>query len=135
LTKPTAESIVELERKALDRWGAGDPGGYLDAYGHDVTYFDPATAARVDGLEAMREYYRPWTGKIHIDRYELVNPRVVATDHMAVLSYNLVNYTKDADGNESVMNRWNSTAVYRREGGGWKIVHTHWSYIQPKIAE
>src|SRR5437016_4564588 len=98
-----------LERTALDRWGAGDPSGYLDIYAADVTYFDPVTEARIEGLEAMREYYRPWTGKIRVDRYEMLNPRVVVTDDIAVLTYNLLNFVRDTDGAERLVNRWNST--------------------------
>jgi uncharacterized protein (TIGR02246 family) len=131
----TAEQILTLERAALDRWGAGDPGGYLDVYAEDVTYFDPVTAARIDGLEAMREYYRPWTGKIRVDRYEMRNPRVAVTGDMAVLTYNLINFVSDAVGAERLLNRWNSTAVYRRRDAVWRIVHSHWSYIQPALAD
>jgi ketosteroid isomerase-like protein len=132
--EPTAELILMLERTALDRWGAGDPNGFLDAYAADVTYFDPVTAARIDGLEAMREYYRPWTGKIKVDRYEILNPSVVVTDDMAVLTYNLVNFLKEASGAERPLNRWNSTAVYQRRGTTWRIVHSHWSFTQPALA-
>jgi ketosteroid isomerase-like protein len=129
------EQIVILERAALDRSGAGDPRGYLDTYAVDVTYFDPVTAARIDGLEAMTAYYQPWTGKIRVDRYDMVNPRVVVTADVAVLTYNLVNFIRDADGAERLLNRWNSTAVYRRHDTTWKIVHAHWSYIQPTLAD
>jgi len=61
--RTTADQIVMLERNALDRWGKGDPGGFLDVYGADVTYFDPLTAMRIDGHQAMVDYYRPWVGR------------------------------------------------------------------------
>jgi ketosteroid isomerase-like protein len=130
----TDEHILMLERKALDRWGAGDPGGFLDVYADGVTYFDPVAAARIDGLDAMRAYYRPWIGKIHVKRYEIVNPHVVVSSDLALLSYNLTNFVDDADGAERVLNRWNSTVVYQRVGTEWKIVHSHWSYVQPTLA-
>ena len=88
------EQILRLERAALDRWGAGDPDGFLEAYAEDVTYFDPVTAARIDGHDAMREYYRPWIGKIKVDRYEILNPSAVVTDDIALLTYNLVNFLR-----------------------------------------
>lgn len=53
--------------------------------------------------------------------------RVVDGD-MAVLTYNLVNYTTDAQGVESPGSRWNSTTVYRRCDGTWKSIHSHWSF-------
>jgi hypothetical protein len=45
----TAEHLLSLERGALDRWGNGDPGGFLDVYAPDITYFDPLAARRIDG--------------------------------------------------------------------------------------
>jgi ketosteroid isomerase-like protein len=124
------DTLLTRERTALDRWGRGDPGGYLEIYAPDVTYFDPAVAIRVDGLDAMKRYYAPITGKVSIDRYEILNPEVAAGGEMAVLSYNLVNYHRGADGAESVGNRWNVTAVYRRHGETWNVIHSHFSYTE-----
>lgn len=122
--------IIALERKALDRWGSGDPGGFLDLYASNISYFDPGTAARLDGLQTMTDYYRPFTGKIHIVRYELLNPQVVIDGHMALLTYNLVNYILDEHGLEVVGTRWNSTVVYQYAGGSWKSIHSHWSFTR-----
>jgi hypothetical protein len=100
--RTTADQILMLERAALDRWGNGDPGGFLELYGADISYFDPLTAARIDGHDAMEEYYRPWTGKIYVARYEMLNPHVVVDGTMALLTYNLVNYVRDENAGESV---------------------------------
>jgi len=35
------ETILALERAALDRWNSGDVEGQLEHYSEDVTYFDP----------------------------------------------------------------------------------------------
>ena len=126
-----AASILSLERGALDRWGRGDVEGYLDIYADDVSYFDPLTAARIDGLPAVADYIRPWAGKIQIPRYEIVNPQVVTEGNIAVLSYNLVNYLHAADGSETLGTRWNSTQVYRRSDDQWRVVHVHWSFTRP----
>src|SRR5690242_20040803 len=80
-----AETIIALERAALDRWGKGDPQGYLETYAADVTYFDPTRDRRVDGIEAMKELLVPVTGKIRIDRYEMLNPKVQRHGDAAVL--------------------------------------------------
>ena len=124
------DEIVRLEREALDRWGNGDPGGFLDLYGDDVTYFDPATELRIDGHGAMTRYYEPFARKIRISRYEIVNPQVVVKGDMVLLTYNLVNYSKDDGGRETVGSRWNSTAVYLRRDGAWKTIHSHWSFTR-----
>lgn len=127
------DHIIALERAALDRWGQGDPQGYLEIMGPDVTYFDPTQETRVDGLDAMRSLLEPFTGRIRIDRYEMLNPRVQRDGSVAVLTFNLVNYLKPTDDKESVLNRWNSTEVYRQIDGAWRLIHSHWSYIKPQV--
>jgi ketosteroid isomerase-like protein len=129
-TRTSTDRILMLERGALDRWGKGDPGGFLDLYAPDITYFDPITASRIDGHQAMADYYRPWVGKIQIARYEMLNPSVGIDGNMALLTYNLVNYVRDAGGTESVGSRWNSTTVYQRRGDSWKAIHSHWSFTR-----
>jgi hypothetical protein len=37
----TANTILGLERAALDRWGNGDPDGFLELVSTDVSYIDP----------------------------------------------------------------------------------------------
>ena len=128
--RTSTDQILRLERGALDRWGKGDPGGFLDVYAPDISYFDPATASRLDGHPAMVDYYRPWVGKIQIARYEMLNANVVIDANMALLTYNLVNYVRNADGAESLGSRWNSTTVYQRRGDSWKAIHSHWSFTR-----
>jgi ketosteroid isomerase-like protein len=126
----TASELLHLERAALDRWGRGDPGGVLKLYAPDISYFDPLTASRLDGHEAMEDYYRPWTGKIHIARYDIVNPQVVVDATMALVTYNLVNYRRGDAGHDVVASRWNNTSVYQRRGAAWKLIHSHWSFTE-----
>ena len=102
------ETIVELERAALERWGRGDPDGFLEISAPDLSYFDPFIERRLDGLAALRSMYEQIRGKIHIDRFE-------------------------SHGSESSMH-WNTTEVYRRDEAGWRIIHTHWAFHQPRLA-
>ena len=121
------DEIILLERAALDRWGNGDPSGYLETYGPQITYFDPLTERRIDGHDAMTEYYRPIVGQIHVVRYEMIGAKVQRVgDDVAVLSYNLNSESLNPDGSP-LMTHWNSTAVYARGPGGWKSIHSHWS--------
>ena len=129
------DQILMLERAALDRWGKGDPGGFLELYANDITYFDPLTARRIDGHQAMADYYEPWAGKIQIPRYEVLNPEVVLIGDMALLTYNLVNYIRDVNGVESVGTCWNSTSVYQRRAEKWKVIHSHWSFTRHSAFE
>jgi ketosteroid isomerase-like protein len=128
--RTSADQILRLERGALDRWGKGDPGGFLELYAADISYFDPVTATRIDGHPAMVDYYRPWVGKIQIARYEMLEPQVIVDGNMALLTYNLVNYIRDGEGGETIASRWNSTTVYQHRDGTWKAIHSHWSFTR-----
>ncbi len=132
------EELIALERSALDRWIKLNPQGYLTLYDAEITYFDPYAEKRVDGLEAMQARVAPMkTAKLpfHDPRYEFVDPKVQRIGDVAVLTFNLVNYGKIQDQPESVLARWNSTEVYARLHGHWKIIHSHWSYTTPQIKQ
>ena len=132
------EELVALERSALDRWIAFDPDGYLDLQAPEVTYFDPFTESRVDGRDALQVRVAPMKNMkppFTDPRYEMINPKVQRHGDVALLTFNLVNYGKLADGPERVLSRWNSTEVYSRIGGAWKIIHSHWSFIQPEVKQ
>jgi ketosteroid isomerase-like protein len=131
---PAAE-IIALERAALDRWGRGDPAGYLAIMAPDISYFDPTQSARLDGRRAMTDLLVPLTGKIRIDRYEMLNPKVQPYGDAALLTFNLVSYRKQADGTERAIVRWNSTEAYARHDGRWVLVHSHWSYVKPDVKQ
>jgi ketosteroid isomerase-like protein len=118
------EQIIAMERAALDRWGSGDPSGFLEISAEDVVYFDPYLERRIDGRDALSNYYEAIRGKVWIDRYELLNPRVHAVGDAAVLTFNYVSYSRGKE------HRWNCTEVYRRASGRWEIIQTHWSFTQ-----
>ena len=130
------EELLSLERAALDRWLRLDPDGYLGLFAPDISYFDPTADRRVDGLDVMRKRLEPMksmTAPFTDPRYEIIGPRVDHQGEIAVLSMNLVSYGRVGDRPESVLARWNSTEVYRRISGQWRIVHSHWSRTQPDV--
>jgi uncharacterized protein (TIGR02246 family) len=129
------EEVIAVERAALDRWGRGDPDGFLTTYANEVTYFDPSTAKRLDGLETMKKYIAPFAGKIKVDRYEMLNPLVQRYGDVAVLSYNVQNFARQPDGSEKPTTKWNSTAVFRRIDGRWRTIHSHWSFTTPELKQ
>ena len=127
------DEIIAIESAALDRWGNGDPSGFLEIYAPEVTYFDSGTERRIDGLDAMSEYYRPITGQINIREYEMISPTVQRHGDTAVLSYNLRSEAAQPDGSELTI-RWNSTSVYARVGSAWRMIHSHWSLTNAPAA-
>ena len=127
-TDDAATTIIGMEKAALDRWGKGDPGGFLEITAPDVVYFDPFMAKRLDGLEALRKLYESFRGQIHIDHYDLIDPKVTIVGDMALLTFNFVSHGSEGDM------KWNTTEVYQRTAAGWRIIHSHWSLTQPKLA-
>lgn len=131
--QPGADEVIALERSALDRWGKGDVGGFLSIYADEITYFDPLQDRRVDGLAAIRGVYEPFAGKFTVDRYEMLNPKVQRSGDIAVLTYQIQNYARQADGTERPTTRWNVSEVFRRSDGKWRTIHSHFSYTKPAV--
>lgn len=137
-TDPLLQEIVALERSALDKWIHMDPQGYLDAFAPDVTYFDPDRDKRVDGLPAMEAILAPRKGMkspVRDPRYEMIDPRIQRHGDVVILTFNLASYGRLREEPERLLARWNSTQVYRRADGAWKIIHSHWSYTKPELKQ
>jgi ketosteroid isomerase-like protein len=132
------EELLVLERSALDRWIRLDPDGYLGLFAPEATYFDPRTERRIVGLAAMQRRLAPikqMKAPFSEPRYEFIEPRVQHHGDVALLTFNLNNYGKLADGAEHLLARWNSSEVYGQVDGKWKIIHSHWSYVQPQLKQ
>lgn len=122
------QKLIAMEQSALERWGKGDPHGFLDISAEDVVYFDPFLDRRLNSISELKQLYDSIRGTIHVDRFEMIDPKVQSVDSMAVLTFNLVSYEKDN------VFRWNCTEVYRLQSNGeWKIVQTHWSFTKPEL--
>jgi ketosteroid isomerase-like protein len=128
------ETIIGMERAALDRWGKGDPQGYLEIMAPEITYFDPSLAKRIDGHDAMKKFLAPITGKVKIDNYDMIGAKVQHHGDVALLTFNLVSNGRQPDGSPITV-RWNSTETYARINGAWRIIHSHWSFTQPELKQ
>lgn len=124
-----ANAIFRLENGAMEQWRQGNPMRWAEISTDDVSYVDPGLAAPVVGTKAYREYLTPLQGKIHYDASEFVEPRVALAGDLAVLTYNYHSLRRGADGTMQRTSFWNTTQVYVRRAGDWRIIHSHWSYI------
>jgi ketosteroid isomerase-like protein len=122
-------AILGAERRALDRWAAGDPVGYAQDCAEDATYFDDIAAQqRVDGRAAIQGYFETLAGKIPEHRYEIVDPKVQVYGDVGVLT---LRYNPSAPPPDNrPLQPWKMSAVYRKTGGAWRAVHLHWSMIK-----
>ena len=128
--KEITSTLIAMERAALECWGNGDPSAFLELCAPEVVYFDPYLEMRIDGVEALTQYYKTFWGQVRFDRFELLNPCVQVEGGLAVLTFNYASYAGEKQS------RWNCTEVYRQTGDGWNIIQTHWSYTRhPGIVE
>lgn len=120
-----AATITALERAALDRSDRLDPGGFLELSDPGVVYIDPSLERPIVGLENLRKYYNSFATGGTPASGEMLNPHVQVMGETAVLTFNY----RRKDGKPPY---WNATEIYHRTKAGWRIVHTHWSYVKPQ---
>jgi hypothetical protein len=125
--KTTADALIAMETAALQRWGNGDPSGFLEISDSSVVYFDPLQEKRLNGLAALTRLYESLRGRIHTDTFALIDPRVQIVGDAAVLTFNY------SSRNGNLHSRWNCTEVYQKTDRGWRIIQTHWSMTQPVL--
>lgn len=120
-----SQTILARLQPAAERWYKGDPFGYAELFADSLTYFDPGTGGRLEGITALKDHYAPLKGKISVPRFDILEPKIQLHGNIAVFTYGLNEY--GSDGTVSV--RWNATEVYRRRGDEWRIIHAHWSPV------
>jgi ketosteroid isomerase-like protein len=129
------DDILSLEKAAMERWRNGDPMGFLELSSHEICYVDPGQTKPIIGLEAYRPYMKQLEGQIHYQRSEFIDPQVVVMGDAALLTYNYRSSVFSPEGEVTAQTPWNSTEVYFRQAGAWRIVHNHWSFIKQKLPE
>lgn len=117
--------ILETEKGALDKWINRNVWGYLDLFAENATYFDTATKIQLIGYKSIKDYIEPWDGKIYAPGYEMVNVDIKVDGNIGVLTYNLYNFNESGDTTAL----WNSSEIYQKIKGEWKIIHSHWSLV------
>jgi ketosteroid isomerase-like protein len=129
------ESILSLEKAAMERWRNGDPLGFVELSAEDILYVDVGQTKPIQGLEAYRKYMQGLEGLIHYQGSEFIAPKVVVLGEAALLTYNYRSSVITPEGVVSSQTPWNCTEVYFKRQGAWKIVHNHWSFIKHRLPE
>jgi ketosteroid isomerase-like protein len=128
-------TILSLEKAAMDRWRNGDPMGFVEISAEDISYVDPGLTKPILGLVEFKAYMKQLEGKIHFQKSEFIDPKMVMVGDAALLSYNYRSSQLTPEGGMASQTPWNSTEVYFKREGEWKIVHTHWSYINHRVPD
>src|SRR4030042_1328302 len=128
-------NILIREKAAMERWRVGDPMGFVEISAQDICYVDPGLVKPILGLDAYRAYMQQLEGKIHYQRSEFIAPKIVEIGDAALLTYNYRSSILIPEGTVSSQTPWNSTEVYFKRGGEWRIVHNHWSFVHHKVPD
>ncbi|NIS80854.1 MAG: DUF4440 domain-containing protein [Anaerolineales bacterium] len=129
------ETVLSLEKGAMERWRNGDPWGFVELSAEDLTYVDPQLTKPIVGLDEYKTYMKQLEGKVHYQGSEFIDPRVEVAGNAAVLSYNYRSSTTTPEGAITGQTLWNATEVYFKREDQPRIVHTHWSYVLQKLPE
>ncbi len=120
------QTIITLERQALDKWAKGDPVGFAANFANDATYFDDIGAQkRIDNSENLKSYFSSLDGKIPSHLYKLIAPKVQVYGDIAILTLQYHSTINDEPGPP-----WKATSVYRLVDDKWQVVHANWSLIK-----
>ncbi len=122
--------IVEKEKLLLDEWGKGHTMVFPENSADEITYFDPSLQKRLKGKNNFIELLKPIENKFTIEKYEMIDPEVQIYGDVGILTYNLIDYSKDLQGTEKKF-LWNTTEVYKKFNEEWLLVHSHWSITKP----
>jgi len=133
--KAVMDKILKIEDSAMEEWRRGNPMKWLEVAADEIIYMDPGLSAPIVGKEAYFQYLEPFKEKIFYDASEYVKPNVALYGKTAVLTYNYHSLTRDKNDRPQRTSFWNTTEIYRLIKDKWKIIHTHWSYIQHRLPE
>ena len=122
-------TLMTLETGAMERCRTGDPMGWAEISAPEVTYVDPSLTKPIVGREEYTGYLEKLKGKIRYQGSEFIRPKVDVYGEVAVLTYVYRSTVENPDRPAGQSTLWNTTEVYARLDGGWKIIHTHWSYL------
>lgn len=118
---PTEQTILALEKKAMDGLGKGNPDAAIALIDSNSTFLHADIRERLVGLPAIRALYESYRGQPLFDSYDMEQPKVQVEGDTAVLTYILVRHLG------SSTTRWNGTQVYQHRSDGWRVIHSHWS--------
>ena len=125
-----AKAVIAMA-KAQWAWENANPGKSYDKdIADDYTEFNQAFPVRMEGKAMASKAYEAMTqvgdkGMMS----DMTNVKVqVYNGDTAILTYNYVGVTKDADG-KTTANLAKSTRIYVKMGNTWKLVHANFAPV------
>lgn len=126
--KVLAEKLIAMEIDALNRFYRGDSSGYQKLWSKtNFSYFDANFPERIDTYEDILDFLlNRVEGKVNVEHYEFVAPRVQFAGDMAILTYSLPHDENPNSKHYNVIEIFQET-----EAGDWEVIHSTWQGLDP----
>jgi len=123
-TMALQDTIIALEKEALDQWANGNPAGYFTTHGADdmICFDDIGAQNGISGLHNIKQYGQKLNAMIPPHKYEMVGIHVQQYGDTAILSFQYHPFSLDGQP----QTKWRASVVYVSLEGTWKMVHTQW---------
>ena len=124
-----ADEVIALTYAQWAAEIANDADGSAAIMADDYTEFNADFPTRIDGKALntrLAAALAEGGGKMLAG--EMVNAKVQAYGDVAILSYNFIGVTQDADGETEPMLA-KSTRVYVKQNGSWMLVHANFAPV------
>ncbi|WP_111721385.1 nuclear transport factor 2 family protein [Homoserinimonas sp. OAct 916] len=121
-------AAIDVLRGMYKAYQAGDPSGIDAVLSADLTMFDSVHADLIVGLDELNvvRSQRSADGSGHVETdVAMVNPRAFGNGDSVLVAYWLRVDLADRQGRPCAPELSRNTALLRREGGRWKVVHIH----------
>jgi ketosteroid isomerase-like protein len=122
----TVADITELEHKVANSTSADEAMSYLSP-SDDVTLYDVSTPLQVVGQKAVRADFDAAYQNLKNPKVDFTSLHVIPAGKIAI-AYSIQHLTATDKAGKPLDVTFRQTDVWRKEKGGWKIIHSHISY-------
>jgi ketosteroid isomerase-like protein len=126
LAADSKAQITDLEHKCASATTVDELMGCYDST-DEVVVYDVGTPREFDGPKAVRGDFQSFFDSIKNPKVEFVSLHVVSDGKMG-LANSVQHFTGTGKDGKAVDMTLRVTDVWRKEKGGWKIIHTHASF-------
>jgi len=118
--------IEEMEHKFAAATSADEIMKYVDN-SDELVVFDLMTPREFDGPKAVREDFQNAFNSFKNPKIEFVKLQVIANGNLGVAE-SVQHMTATDPSGKPIDTTFRVTDVWRKEKGGWKLIHAHISY-------
>jgi len=130
-----AEAVRALVAREASATNAKDLKALGEIWSQDrgILLFDVPPPGRFQGWDTIGRLFKDFFDRFSEIHLSFDNVQVVVDGTMAYATYDWT--MTGRMGEYAVNDRGEATSVYRKEQGGWRLVHLHYSSVPPALAD